>query len=306
MLQLCECGVTFRILTSDFWTRSMRLSLLFLMILPALVKGFDPNWLPQGTIYPTRYLDPAASQQSISVMTYEVEGESQQLMYVPVSVGLRQMFLRSMEHENRGWEVGMEFNIYSQFSVVDVGEAFMGGLQNTDYRISGIYHYQHSFTTLSRLSFFHQSSHLGDDHIIRNSITTPTLRTLNYEQLDYTFLHKTRGRTGYAAVGYNVSPNTVRKRLMLQVGGDLSYPMKAHGGLAWIGGMDIKIYEHNDYRPNLRFGAGLEFARRTQTPTKILLSYYQGQLPYSTLEYQKVRLIGLSLCFNFPSQIDTQ
>ncbi len=221
-------------------------------------------------------------------------------MYVPISLSMRQQFIRSMQSSTRQWELGIEFTIFSQFSIIDVGEAFMGGLQNADYRVSSIFHYQHNPTTFYKVSLFHQSSHLGDDYIIRNFIVTPTLRTQNYEQLDLTLYKKLQDINLYGVSGYNVSPNTVRKRLLLQLGGDWIHPLTNHPGLALLAGIDLKLYEHNDYVPNIRIGTGIEFARGTAAPLKLLLSYYQGQLPYSTLEYQKVRLLGLSLIFDFP------
>ncbi|MCF7825083.1 MAG: DUF1207 domain-containing protein [Candidatus Marinimicrobia bacterium] len=264
----------------------------------------EVSWLPQGSFFPTRYLDPAACQQGISLFSYEVAGESQQLMYVPISLSLRQQFIRSELAGTRRWELGMEFSIFSQFSIVDAGEAYMGGLQNADYRISSIFHYQHNPHTLYRVSLFHQSSHLGDDYIIRNFIVSPTLRTQNYEQLDFTLLKRISGWNLYGTAGYNVSPNTVRKRLMLQCGGMWSHQLANHPGLAFLAGLDMKIYEHNVFIPNTRIAAGIEFARTTSTPVKLLLSYYQGHLPYSTLEYQKVRLMGLSLLFDIPAYIN--
>jgi len=276
---------------------------LLAMLFSHIVSAADLSWLPQGSIFPSRYLDPATTQQSISILSYEVEGETQQLIYVPISLSMRQQFLRSVQSSQTQWEVGMEFSVYSQFSIVDVGEAFMGGLQNADYRISSMFHYQYNPQTLYRVSLFHQSSHLGDDYIIRNFITTATLRTQNYEQFDLTLYKKYEGWKLYGVVGYNVSPNTVRERSLIQFGGDWIRPLANHADIALLVAMDVKIYEHNNYVPNVRIGAGIEFARRTQTPLKLLLNYYQGHLPYSTLEYQKVSLAGLTLIFDIPSKI---
>ncbi len=60
-------------------------------------------------------------------------------------------------NEERGFELGVEFGLHSQFTIVDVGEAYMGGLQNTDYRIGLIFHYK-NIRSVYRVSFFHQSS----------------------------------------------------------------------------------------------------------------------------------------------------
>jgi len=162
-------------------------------------------------------------------------------------------------------------------------------------------HFQKGRSSFYRISLFHQSSHLGDDYIIRNFIVTPTLNTQNYEQLDFAFSKRFAGWGYHAGGGYNVSPNTVRKRLLLQTGADWSHPLKTRPGLAILAAVDVKVYEHVDYSPNIRMGFGLEFAGQTQTPLKLLFTWYLGHLPYSTLEYQKVHLAGLSLIFDVPS-----
>ena len=273
------------------------------ILLASSLAGAQLEWLPQGSIFPSRYMDPAAGHQSISILSYEVEGETRQLMYVPISLSIQQQVIRSIQSPMKQWELGLEFTIFSQFSIVDVGEAYMGGLQNADYRISSTFHYQQNPHTLYRVSLFHQSSHLGDDYIIRNFIVTPTLRTQNYEQLDLTLSKRFAEWHLYSVVGFNVSPNTVRKRLLLQLGGDWIHPLSKQSGVALIAGLDMKVYEQNKYVPNLRIGAGVEIARGTPTPLKLLLSYYQGPLPYSTLESQQVRLIGLSLIFDISTKI---
>lgn len=260
------------------------------------------EWLPRGHSFPVPYLSPHAIQQSISALTYAVDGDNQQRLYAPITMSMRQQFIRKHIDENRLLELGMAFSIFSQFSIVDVGEAYMGGLQNADYRVSAILVYQRSSNTHLRVSLFHQSSHLGDDYIIRNSITRPTLRTLNFEQLDVTYSLRARGKRTYFGTGYNVSPHTVRKRLTFQWGGDYSKVLQHSNGLAHKLAFDTQIHAHNDYRPNLRLGYGLEIARNSRSPFIIMMSWYHGHLPYSTLEYQRVDLLGLSLFIDLPTR----
>ncbi len=50
---------------------------LLAMLFSHIVFAADLSWLPQGSFFPTRYLDPVACQQSISILSYEVEGETQ-------------------------------------------------------------------------------------------------------------------------------------------------------------------------------------------------------------------------------------
>lgn len=274
---------------------SIKFSLLFFVVILSNLPGTEVEWLPHGSFFPTRFLDPTACQQGISVLSYKVDDHQKELMYVPVSLSMQQQLLRTGNGDEARYELGMEFSVFSQFSVVDAGEAFMGGLQNADYRVSAVAHIQGDENTHYRISLFHQSSHLGDDYIIRNSITTPTLRTLNYEQVDLILSKNVSGYRLYGGGGYNVSPNTIRDRIMLQGGIDHSILLNAYPGISIISGFDLKVYEHNDYTPNLRVGFGTEITGNSQATYKILLSWYRGRLPYSTLEYQKVSLLGLSL-----------
>ncbi len=274
------------------------LSVYFLLIVlfystPLLAQDYE--WLPRSSSYPTPVFDPRATINGISMLNYDVEGEEEQVAYVPVTLSMEQQFIRFHKAQNRLWELGMSFSIYAQWSIVDVGEAFLGGLQNTDYRISGIATYRWDPNHHLRFSLFHQSSHLGDDYIIRNNITRPALRTLNFEQIDVNYSRKINAWHMYLGTGFNVSPNTVRGRSMFQVGFEHLKSLTGYKGVAMRSGINVNIHEQNDFSPNLRLALGVEVGRNTQTPFILLVSAFSGHLPYSTLEYQKVRLIGLSL-----------
>ena len=271
--------------------------LLFLSIFPALCcgEGIAYEWLPHGSRYPTPIFDPKAAVHSVSMLNYDVAGADDHVAYVPVTLSLRQQFIRITQSDQRFLELGMNFCVYSQWSIVDVGEAFMGGVQNTDYRISGVGTYSWNPETFMRVSIFHQSSHLGDDYIIRNEITKATLRTLNYEQLDLSFTKKYQNWQAYLGAGYNVSPNTVRGRSTFQIGSEYTRPSTHVQGMALKLGSNLTIHEQNDFSPNLRMGLGVEVGRNTSTPFIVMFSAFKGHLPYSTLEYQKVQLLGLSL-----------
>ena len=264
------------------------------------LRASDLVWLPAGSSYPTPLFDPRATVQAISLLNYDVEGEDEQVAYVPVTLSMKRQFVRINRSQNKFWEIGMSFSIYSQWSIVDVGEAFLGGLQNTDYRISGTGTYTWNASTHARISLFHQSSHLGDDYIIRNNITIPALRTLNYEQIDINFTRLWGDWQLYTGLGYNVSPNTVRGRGTFQIGFERAHLVFKNQGYALKYGCNVNMHEQNDYSPNIRAGFGIEMGRNTATPFTVMVSAYTGHLPYSTLEYQRVRLLGLSLVFNVP------
>jgi len=279
------------------------LTRIHLSIFPGLVLGLllfaanlfsaELEWLPLNSSYPTPVFDPKSALQSLSMLNYNVEGEDNHVAYVPVTLSMRQQFVRILRPNERMIELGMSFSVFSQWSIVDVGEALMGGVQNTDYRISGIGTYRWMPGSYMRVSIFHQSSHLGDDYIIRNQITNATLRTLNYEQVDVSITKLFNSWQGYLGVGFNVSPHTVRGRSTFQLGCEYTRPLNQRVALKT--GINMTVHEHNDFYPNLRAGLGVEVGRNTQTPFILMISAYKGHLPYSTLEFQKVQLLGLSL-----------
>jgi len=199
--------------------------------------------------------------------------------------------------EGQGFEFGIEFGVHSQFSIVDSGETYMGGLQNTDYRIGGMIHYKRP-KAIYRLAIFHQSSHLGDDYMLRSNFLQANSKVLNFEQLSITRSATVGYGRYYFAYGYNISPNTTRKRSELQGGYLYHHPFPGSVDFAYLLGLDIKVYEQNNYQPNLKFGVGIELGRKWRNPFMIIAEYYKGHLPYSTLEYQKVQLYGLGVYFH--------
>ena len=255
------------------------------------------TFLPEGSYFKTITLDPSACQFSGSLLAFHSNGNLKQKLYAPINLGIRKMFFRWEKDRERGFELGFEFTIHSQFTVIDKGSNYLGGFQNADYRIAGVAHYLRKLHTY-RFTIFHQSSHLGDDYIIRNQIISPTSNVLNYEQIDVVRSTEIGNSRYYLGAGINFSPNTVRKRLASQVGYIYTWLLTGNPDLGVLAGIDIKIFQQNDFQPNYKFGIGLEFGRTKAKPMRLMLEYYNGHLPYSTLEYQTVQLFGAGLYFD--------
>lgn len=255
------------------------------------------EWLPSESYFSTLVLDPSAPQTSASILAYEVEGSIEEKVYSPINIGIQKLVVRYKLGSDQGLEFGLEFGVHSQFSIVDSGDAYMGGLQNTDYRIGGVLHYK-TGNSVYRLTLFHQSSHLGDDYMLRTNFFQPNSRELNYEQLGVMRSRKLAYARYYYGFGYNISPNTVRKRSEIQGGYLYQRPFLSRPNLAYLFGLDLKLYEQNDFHPNIKIGAGIELGRNWRNPFMIIAEFYTGHLPYSTLEYQKVTLYGIGVYFH--------
>lgn len=286
-------------MTRNWTSRALIQVVLALMILPAgSVLGQKGTWtlFPEKSWFKPPLLDPAAAQSSASLLRFQILDQASPKVYSPVNLGFQKMLVRHTTEAGKGWEAGIEFGIHTQFSIVSTPTAPMGGLDNTDYRIAGVVHYKHG-RTVERLNLFHQSSHLGDDYLIRNQIVDPNNRTQNYEQFSYLRAIALPLTQWYYGAGLNISPNTVRERTLLQSGLEYEQPFNTSAVIHFIAGADLKFYEQNDFRPNVKLGAGIRFNNDTVSGMTFLLEYYKGHLPYSTLEDQRVKWVGIGVYF---------
>ncbi len=264
---------------------------------PSQADAGDISFLPSGGYFGTITLDPSACQLGGSLLAFALNGDLEPKAYIPLSLGVEKMILRREQDTSHGFEIGFEIAIFTQFDIVDVGEAYLGTMLNADYRVAALLHYRDNRHTY-RFRLFHMSSHLGDDYIIRNQVNSPTSNLLNYEQLDLTRSTQSGDSRYYYGLGLNVSPHTIRERLAAQLGCFYTKPLASRPDLRYLYGADIRVFEQNRYRPNLKLGIGLEFGSSRSNPLRIILEYYNGHLPYSTLEHQLVQLFGIGLYFN--------
>lgn len=277
--------------------RSGIIGLILTVGLCPVTGGERVEWFPRGNYFQPILLDPATPQLGSSVYSRIEKGVIMREAYIPVNMGTSLIVVRKPFSETDGLEAGFEFAIHSQFIIGPVRNMIMGGLQNTDYRISGITHYKKGKYVL-RAKLFHQSSHLGDDHIIRNGITTATSNIQNYEEVSLMVSTVRNNLRYYFSGGYNISIYTVRERIMVQGGFSFVQPLGTSGIIGMVGGCDLKIYQQNSFSPNWKTGLGFEIRQDGSSILTVLVEYYNGHLPYSTLEPDKVQLLGMGFYFN--------
>ncbi len=253
--------------------------------------------LPPGSYFAPIMLDPVSNQLNASLLAFNLDGRYQRKVYIPVNMGVTKMIIRRERNRDHGWEAGFEFTIATQYEIHEKRSAVAGRLMNADYRISGLVHLRDGRHTY-RIRLFHKSSHLGDEYIFDSGITKRGSNPLNYEQLDITRATLVGDRRYYYGLGYNLSPNTERKRVALQCGFFRSTPLGTGGDMRYLYGIDVQIFEQNNYRPNVKLGLGLELWSTKANPPRLMFEYYNGYLPYSRLEHQQVQLVGLGLYFN--------
>ena len=252
------------------------------------------QFLPRGSYFMPVIFDPTECISSTGLMSlYEKDGLNQG-MYVPVNIGLQQSIFRYRKSDNIGIEFGFGAAAFTQFTIKPTdNDKYLGEIENTDYKASGFINFLHNKWS-ARLRLFHISSHLADDYILRNNIDSANPGTLNYEQLDLTTSYHHKLMRYYVGIGAVITPNAVRKRLSLQTGIFFRKNMWSNENVRLASGVDVKIFEQNNYRPNIKSAIGVELGASDKIHLGVFMEYYNGHLPYSTLEYKIVQWVGIS------------
>lgn len=189
------------------------------------------------------------------------------------------------------WEVGLQGGVFSFFDLT----AESKDLVNADYMggIFSSYRYE-NFSTMLRV--FHQSSHLGDEFILREN---PVRRVnLSYEQADlllsYKFFDMLRL---YGGGGYlfdqepaNIEPWTT------QYGVEIESPWKlADNTITPILAGDFKNDEEDHWSTNISLRGGLQFEswRLNQRRLQVLIEYFHGHSPNGQFYNSKIETIGI-------------
>jgi hypothetical protein len=86
------------------------------------------------------------------------------------------------------------------------------------------------------LRIFHVSSHLGDDYIQRNQDTFVNDKSVNYEQIDLTYLRNHNNDFFYAGTGIIYTRYVSLMRVWLEYySGQLPYSTINYGRVSWFG-----------------------------------------------------------------------
>jgi len=251
----------------------------------------SPEWFAEHCLFPRLEYDLLEFQPYAGIFYLHSNEMEIDAAYIPVNIGFRKSFL---QWQMKDWRMGLAMGVasYTQFEIVRFDQnTLQGGLLNTDFKVSGLMHAakdQHQI----RLQLFHISSHLGDDYILRNQDFELNDKSVNYEQLDCIYLYSWTRTELYGGVGYVVTPNAFRDRWMFQSGLQTNFELSK--SLCLIAGADMKIYEENEYVPDLHASIGISIKQRSLDQISFLLDFYTGQIPYSTLDFGRVFWIGPS------------
>ncbi|MDA3891879.1 MAG: DUF1207 domain-containing protein [Salinivirgaceae bacterium] len=249
------------------------------------------NWFPSESEFPLIEYDLLETQVYTGAFYLNAEKVDYQGVFIPVNIGLRKPFLQ-WKMLNAHCQIAIGAASYTQFEIIKYDKnTLRGGLLNNDYKASGYFYLtkgRHKF----RMQVFHISSHLGDDYMLRNEHYELNDKTVNYEQLDITYLYKSKGTSYYIGLGAVVTPNTYRERFM--AGGGIQSSRIVNQNLDLAFGADLKFYHENKFIPDIHSGIGVVIKKKERHQAKLMFDSFYGHMPFSTLKLGIVYWFGIS------------
>ena len=254
------------------------------------------EWLPSKAIFPMLRNDLYETQPYAGVFYLNAPDSGCNGAFFPVNLAFRKPVF---EWQMGQWQSQLSFGAgaYSQFEVGRNGRnEYQAGMLNVDFRALGFLYLRNNGRAF-RIRYFHQSSHLADDYMLRNNFFRVNNSKGNYEQLDITFLQSLGAVEPYLGVGYILSPNAFRKRFSLQIG--LQSAITQERNVLPSYGLHVDILEENNFVPNLHGSAGISINQFMPASIIFQMDLFYGKMPYSTIEMGQIFWLGLSTIIGF-------
>ena len=249
---------------------------------------------PIGDLFPTLLADPKTLQNSFSIV--RARTATLRLNAALVGIGGDFGFYRwrgkSAAYE---WQMGIFAGVLSQFNL----DAPSKDLVNTDYLIGFPLTFRRG-TYSGRLRVFHQSSHLGDETILRG--TAPPRVDVDYEAIDLLLAKDIAGWRVYAGGEYIFRRTHIDlDRTALLAGADY----RGRHDVLWrarlMGGVYTCWLQQRDWAAGTSLKIGLEFGQPQpmRRGSRLMLEAYKGYAPFGQFYTVDVSYYGLGYYIDF-------
>lgn len=252
--------------------------------------------LPATQLFEPLRADPKEPRFFVSAL--KVDSVIQNTSIAAVGFGENFGIVRHGSNPRKSWQLGISAAVFAQFDL----ESESSDLMNADYVIGVPVTWRHNDWS-GRVRVYHQSSHLGDEFLLR---VQPERVNLSFESIEVLVAHDFGEIRAYGGGEYLLhrEPSDLAEGL-IHVGVDwynseTTFNFSHLGAARWVAGLDVKHWQHNDQDIQLSAKAGLEFAplRNTGNSARrwsILLELYDGPSPYGQFYQDDLRYWGISL-----------
>lgn len=203
--------------------------------------------------------------------------------------------IRSPERPWGQWELAIQPGVFAVFDL----EASSFDLVNSDY-LAGLIASHHYADLTTQIRIYHQSSHLGDEYLLRNRVDRVNL---SFEVLDVLVSFEPwRWLRLYGGGGVILHREPALERGLLQGGLEISSPRAfANGYLRPVAALDVQSREESDWAPDfsLRAGVQIEHPALEDRRVRLLGEFYDGRSPNGQFFERDIRTVGIGLALGF-------
>ena len=255
--------------------------------------------LPQGDVFCPLLADPKNSQ---SFASWERVSTKSSFGTDIGSVGVADRFglVRwGGPQAGDGVQIGLEGGIYAQFDLASASY----DLINADY-VFGVPITARIGSFSARVRAYHQSSHLGDEFLLRAD--HPERENLSFQSVEAILSFDVSFVRVYGGGEYLFNQQPERVEPHIAHGGiELRQrnPLFGSGGIHLIAAGDVKALEREDWKAGYSVRAGLEMSRSGEhlhvaRRWMLLAEYYRGASPYGQFFRDDIEYAGVGIHFS--------
>jgi Protein of unknown function (DUF1207) len=255
-------------------------------------KAATAGWLPKAVLFKPLFADPRWPHFSGTVQFYQDDTELGTVGATNFGAALPFYGWRAMGLD---WQVGLHAGV---FSIFDLNED-SSDLVNSDF-LGGIPLEARYGPASAQLRFFHQSSHLGDEFLLRNRVNRINL---SYEAVDLRVsLEPLDWLRVYAGGGAIIRSEPDLDAWTAQGGIEITGPGPMFHPLLYpVVALDVQSSEEADWAVDYSARVGLEVrsewlgSRRLQ----LLMEYFNGRSPNGQFFQRDIEYFGPGVHFYF-------
>ena len=267
-------------------------------------QGYVP--LPRGDVFCPLIADPKSFHSFASFLNHESGDDLTDATLTIASVGIGDAFGLGRWNGSQpgdGFQFGLSAGVFAQF---DLGSESYD-LLNADYVVGLPITFRRGWFS-TRVRLYHQSSHLGDEYLLREPPDRQDHENLSFEAVEL-LLSADGGPLRIYGGGewlFNQSPEdlgsyTAHGGIELRPAARI-IPLGSLGGFRFVAAADVKSSEEQDWDAAFSARAGLEYDRAGGTDATarrwgIFAEFYTGPSPYGQFFREKVQLAGVGIHF---------
>jgi len=248
---------------------------------------------PRGDYFKPVIADIKEPQFFISLMKMNAGPED----FMLGSVGLGQnfgLYRWPISESNSGVQLNFYMSLFSQFNM----DTSSDDLLNSDYFVGFPLSFRHGKIS-GRLTFYHQSSHLGDEFLLSGN--APPRVNLSFEAFDLRIAYDIanwRGVIGATKIISHDPPDLGERRALVALDYRGSKPV--FNNSRFIAGIQTSWDEELDWGSGTSLKFGIEVGQNYphRQGTRIMLEAYRGFIPFGQFYAENTEYYGVGMYFD--------